>query len=258
MSAPARARGCGISKVERIEVRNAAGCVRAAGHRSSPAIRESGQQLIGVARTSAPSTQAIRRAALPGSLQVALANRQPTAMRRPMAPRIERTTLQVARRCRRSNNRHGALFHLRRLGQRACASRLRQGQVLEEDLHEFFLAQVEDEVVVTLARVTRLALAPEPLPTAAFGPLDAVATHVFLVARDGRSRGHAALSHARTTGSVMSRLGYLDVFPASPCRGCRVAIHGPAHRIAKSGPGSDAGIARGCRSTCSCRPAAGQ
>ena len=62
------------------------------------------------------------------------------------------------------------------------ADQVRQLQVVEEDLHELFARQREDEVVLAFARrcawPRRCRRPPPPLR-----PLDAVAGHVFLVAR---------------------------------------------------------------------------
>ena len=76
----------------------------------------------------------------------------------------------------------GALaLPLGRFGQ-LRAHQVGQRQVLEEDLHELFLAQLEDEVVLAFAGIAGLALAAA-LATAALGPLDAVAADEVLVAR---------------------------------------------------------------------------
>src|SRR5262249_22187882 len=71
-------------------------------------------------------------------------------------------------------------LELGRLGERG-ACQVRQRQVVEEDLHELFLGEMEDEIVLALARVARLAAAASA--SAALRPLDAVALHVVLVAR---------------------------------------------------------------------------
>ena len=81
---------------------------------------------------------------------------EPIAMRRPIAPRIERTHVQVGRRA--VGREAGAVaLPLGRFGQ-LRARQVGQRQVFEEDLHELFLAQVKDEIVLALARVARLAV----------------------------------------------------------------------------------------------------
>jgi hypothetical protein len=75
-----------------------------------------------------------------------------------MAPRIERSTCKL-------------------LG----AHQVGQCEVLKEDLHELLLAEMEDEIVLTLAGVACLAAATRV--ATALRPLDAVAAHVLAIAR---------------------------------------------------------------------------
>jgi hypothetical protein len=70
---------------------------------------------------------------------------------------------------------------LRGLGQLG-ADQVRQGQVLEEDLHELLLAQAEDEIVLPFAGVAGLAAAGATAPLTPLRALDAVTGHVLLVA----------------------------------------------------------------------------
>jgi len=95
------------------------------------------------------------------------------------------------------------------LGQRG-AGQVGQGQVVEEDLHEFFLAEVEDEVVLRLTGVGGLATAA-PLAAAALGPLDAVAAHVILVAGVHHLALAALAVSEHRLGDVA--LGDVDVLP---------------------------------------------
>ncbi len=84
-----------------------------------------------------------------------------------------------------------------------------QREVVEERLHELFLGEVEDEVVLALAGVARLAAAAAATP-AAVGPLDAVAGHVFAVARMHRlALAALAVSEHRL---AQVALGDVDVF----------------------------------------------
>ena len=147
-------------------------------------------------------------------------------MRRPIAPRIERTTCRL----------FGVpslmkparwLFHLGRLGE-LRAGQVRQREVVEEDLHELFLGQVEDEIVLALAGVARLAL-PLPLPPPPLRPLDAVAAHVLLVARmHDLARAALAVAEHRLADVALRDvdvLALLDVADAA-------AVDRAPHRLA--------------------------
>jgi hypothetical protein len=77
-----------------------------------------------------------------------------------------------------------------------------QGQVFEEDLHELFLAQRKDEVVLAFAAVAGLALAAATTALAALGPFDAVAAHEILVAR---------VHHFAHTAAAVAEDGFAEV-----------------------------------------------
>ena len=115
----------------------------------------------------------------------------------------------------------------RHLGQ-LRAHQVRQGQVLEEDLHEFFLAQRKDEIVLALALVAGLALSAA-LPAAALGPRDAVAGDEVLVARV-HDLAHPALAVAED-GFADVALGDMDVFATLDVADA-AAVDGALHRLA--------------------------
>ena len=138
------------AQVDRVEVGDARRGGRAA-PRSAPRAPRAPARAPASARPSGSSASS--------RLELASSAREPAPMatRRPIAPRIERITRQVARRA--GARVAGALaLHLRRLGE-LRAHQARQRQVVEEDLHELFLGEVEDEVVLALAGIARLALA---------------------------------------------------------------------------------------------------
>jgi hypothetical protein len=116
---------------------------------------------------------------------------------------------------------------LRHLGQRG-AHQVGQGQVLEEDLHELFLAQREDEVVLTLAAVAGIPL-PAALPLAALRFANAVAAHVLAVA------GVHHLAAAAFT-MVEHRLGQIPLRDADVLALFQLtdaaAVDGALHRLA--------------------------
>ncbi len=88
------------------------------------------------------------------------------------------------------------------------AREVRQREVVEERLHELFLGEVEDEVVVPLAGVAGLAAA-RAAASAAVRPLDAVAGDVLAVARM-HGLALAALAVAEH-GLAQVALGNVDV-----------------------------------------------
>src|SRR6185369_218897 len=100
------------------------------------------------------------------------------------------------------------------------------GQVLEEDLHELFLAEVEDEIALALAAVGGLAAAASALPV--LRPLDAVAAHVLAVAGVHHLPRAAASVAEHRLGDValgdLDVLALLDVAYAAPA-------HGAAYRV---------------------------
>jgi hypothetical protein len=74
-----------------------------------------------------------------------------------------------------------AQLPFRHVGQQLRADHARQGQVVEEVVHELFARDPEDEVVLALP-VLRGAAAAGAAAAPALRPLDAVAADVFLVA----------------------------------------------------------------------------
>ena len=119
-------------------------------------------------------------------------------------------------------------LHLGRLGD-LRAHHPRQREVVEEDLHELFLGEVEDEVVLSLARIARLALAAAA-PGSALRPLDVVAAHVLLVARmDDLARAARAMAERRLADVALGQvdvLALLDVADAA-------LVDGLPHRVAE-------------------------
>ena len=125
----------------------------------------------------------------------------------------------------------GALaLPFRRFGE-LRAHQVGQRQVLEEDLHELFLAQAEDEVVLAFAGIAGLALAAART-AAALGPLDAVAADEVLVARMHHLADAALAVAEDRLAQVLLRdvhlLAALDVADAAPVDG---ALHRLAHLL---------------------------
>ena len=119
-------------------------------------------------------------------------------------------------------------LHLRRLGELG-AHHPRQRQIVEEDLHELFLGEVEDEVVLPIAGIARLALAAAA-PRAALRPLDVIAPDVLLVARmDDLARAAGAMAKRRLADVALGQvdvLALLDVADAA-------LVDGLSHRVAQ-------------------------
>mmetsp|Transcript_6685 Transcript_6685/g.27976 ORF Transcript_6685/g.27976 Transcript_6685/m.27976 type:complete len:940 (+) Transcript_6685:1270-4089(+) len=134
--------------------------------------------------------------------------------------------VQIGRRAVRDEA--GALrAPLGRVGQRR-AGEVGQGQVVEEDLHELFLAEVEDEVVLALALVAGLAAAgPTALTTLGLG--DAVTLDVLLVAGP-HHLAHAAVAVAED-GFAQVLLRDVDVLAAFHVADA-AAIHCALDRLA--------------------------
>ena len=103
-----------------------------------------------------------------------------------------------------------------------------QLEVVEEVLHELFLGEVEDEVVLALAGVARLAAAAAAA-AAAVGPLDAVAGHVFAVARmHGLALAAVAVAEQRLAQVALGDVDVLAVLEVADA----AAVDRAAHRLA--------------------------
>ena len=125
---------------------------------------------------------------------------------------------QVGRRAARSMKPARVLFTLGASAELRCASRLRQREVVEEDLHELFARQREDEVVLALA-VAAPAVAAAAA-AAALRPLDAVAARRIPGCPACTNSRVAAVAVAeRRLGDVLLR--HADCRRPAPCRGCR-------------------------------------
>src|SRR5690606_37633084 len=117
-------------------------------------------------------------------------------------------------------------FPFGHLGQ-GRAHEIGQGQVLEEDLHELFLAPAEDGVVVALAGIAGIARAAA-LATAALRLLDAVALDILAVARvDHLARATLPVAEHRL-GQIT--LGNGDVFALFDVADA-AAVDGPLHGV---------------------------
>src|SRR6185295_16216414 len=103
-----------------------------------------------------------------------------------------------------------------------------QGEVVEEDLHELFLGEVEDEIVLTLPGIARLARAAAAAASA-LRPFDLVAAKVLLVARM-HDLARAALAMAEG-GLVDVALRDVDVLALLDVADA-AAVDGTAHRFA--------------------------
>jgi hypothetical protein len=105
------------------------------------------------------------------------------------------------------------------------AQQARQGQVLEEELHELFLGQGEGEVVLPFPAVAGLGPAPSPAP---LGPRDAVAAHMLAVARVHGVMDTALAVVEQRLADVLAGdgdvLGLLDVADVA-------LVHGAADRL---------------------------
>ena len=120
-------------------------------------------------------------------------------------------------------------LHLRRLGE-LRARQARQGQVVEEDLHELFLAEVEDEVVLALAGVAGLALAAAA--AAAPRPLDLVAAQVLLVAgMDDLARAALAVAEDRLADVALRNVDVLAALDVADAAAVDRAPHRVAHLV---------------------------
>ena len=138
------------------------------------------------------------------------------ATRRPMAPRIERITLRLLGVPALENPARWLFIS----GVSASCVRVIRGQrqIVEEDLHEFLLREVEDEVVFSPVGIARLAGAA-PLAATALRPLDVVAANVFAVAgMDHLARAAAAVAEHRLADVAPGQvdvLALLDVADAA-------------------------------------------
>ena len=113
-----------------------------------------------------------------------------------------------------------------------CVGQLRafemgQGQILEEDLHELFAAQVEDEVVIALAGIAGLAAALATAATRWLG--NAVALDVLGVA-GAHDLAHTAVAVAED-GLAQVFLGDVNILAALHVTDA-AAIHRAAHGVA--------------------------
>ena len=208
-----------VAQVDRVEVRNA--------HQAGAQRGDAQLQLMALDVLGRIERRLVQRDKL--ALELAELRPRAGADRDATTDRAAHRTqhAQIGRRAR-IREAGAVALHLRRLGE-LRAGQARQRQVVEEDLHELFFGQVEDEVVLALARIAGLALTAAAA-RATLRPLDLVAAQVLLVARMHHLARAALAVAERRLADVAPRqvdvLALLDVADAA-------TVDGTPHRVAQ-------------------------